>query len=746
MAIDSSDQNSEDIGPSTPWIFRLPSKIGDSAKNLAKWFAGLTTVRRLGTWVASLVSTVGPKARLLVLTRASGLVIVLMVVILFMVPQGRELTADLRRSPSHTLYFFLAVAALAIQSWYWARTILLYDATLPVKERGWLFTNLPRLYGTAAIALAAISISLTSAGLDDALIWGTVAASLAFYIFSILRRKMFAPAAPARQDMWLQIMIGMSCLAVLGFSGWAVWKPVGMGFRLGSATVVFLAFALVIPVATGLVHLGRKAGIPMVSALLLWAIAISPLTDNHMVRTTAIEAPARVAVPDAYQDWSRAKPQAADSYRNLIVIATAGGGLRAAYWTATVLGRASDRAPGFDQDIFAMSGVSGGSLGLALYNTVLIAGARDCAGLAESGGDSCYESKMQYMLSHDFLGPTVVATMFQDGFQRLIPGTWFADRAFALEAAWETAWSNTYPNNKKSLFAVSFHSLWPPRGSEGEWLPALLLNGTHQQTGKRIVTSNLLIEQAIFPDTLDFFEWYNCSIRVSTAALNSARFSYVSPAGTLNQDGCTEHHMGHIIDGGYFENFGAETLHQLLNHIQRSDRDGTGLMHSYGKVRPIVIQISNDVGAALDTFADIDAATPADEFPGDMNGFKRFMSLRFANEIRAPVEGIFATRNGRGILAAKTLRGWVTDYNADRDELDPGRALYVHFRLMKRPGKPVPALGWALSRESRDEIKDQLGDVNPCQLGLLLKALGDSAAVPKSGECQVAEDLGLVVR
>ena len=47
------------------------------------------------------------------------------------------------------------------------------------------------------------------------------------------------------------------------------------------------------------------------------------------------------------------------------------GGLRAAYWTATVLGELHDRIDHFDQHLFAVSGVSGGSVGASVYRALI---------------------------------------------------------------------------------------------------------------------------------------------------------------------------------------------------------------------------------------------------------------------------------------------------------------------------------------------------------------------------------------
>ena len=48
--------------------------------------------------------------------------------------------------------------------------------------------------------------------------------------------------------------------------------------------------------------------------------------------------------------------------------------------------------------------------------------------------------------------------------------------------------------------------------------------------------------------------------RASTAIHNGARFPLVSPSG-----GLAGH--GHVIDGGYFDNSGAELIRQMINYL-----------------------------------------------------------------------------------------------------------------------------------------------------------------------------------
>jgi ABC-type cobalamin/Fe3+-siderophores transport system ATPase subunit len=73
-----------------------------------------------------------------------------------------------------------------------------------------------------------------------------------------------------------------------------------------------------------------------------------------------------------------------------------------------------------------------------------------------------------------------------------------------------------------------FLSLFPYAGksSQAPWRPILLLNATHEESGKRIITSHVLVERNVFIDALDALHVLDRDVRANTAAHNSARFSY----------------------------------------------------------------------------------------------------------------------------------------------------------------------------------------------------------------------------
>lgn len=185
----------------------------------------------------------------------------------------------------------------------------------------------------------------------------------------------------------------------------------------------------------------------------------------------------------------------------------------------------------------------------------------------------------------------------------------------------------------------------------------------------------LVIDGSNFRDAYDYYGLASGDLLPSTAAHNSARFTYVSPPGTLIRD---DRDVGHIVDGGYFENFGAVTAEELLNGV-------TAALDAAGKkIRPVVIQISNDPGLGDDELAVDRVEQPLDR---DSTGW--------ANETLSPLRALLNTRNARGVLAYKEFMRAVDD---------PGRR--AHFRLCSVKGHIDPALGWVLAPESKRRMQD----------------------------------------
>jgi hypothetical protein len=382
----------------------------------------------------------------------------------------------------------------------------------------------------------------------------------------------------------------------------------------------------------------------------------------------------------------------------LVLLATAGGASRAAYWTTKVLAQIERDHPGFHQHVFAISSVSGGSLGAAVYRTMLNdvvqdsspAGGSECpARMAKATKTNLVDCGLK-VIDHDFLGPAFLTGLYADLTQRFLPGSLLPDRGGALERSWEAAWNATMPGSSPGLDRP-FHSLW--NVDRDIWLPALIINGTSEKTGRRIITSNLLIDPDRFTDAIDFFAKVSptADIPVSTAAHNSARFPYIDAAGTLMNG----HRIAdRIVDGGYFENFGAGSIYDLLRALYEIKGDK--------KIKFFVIQITSDPELENQQ-AKRDITWKEDNSP---------FGLNIASDATAPPVALFNTGSALGYRAKEILKDFV-EKKEEEERAKPDRMAGAHdsyfaeFRLLNTG----VTLSWVLSRKAV-ELLDQEWDNN----------------------------------
>jgi hypothetical protein len=296
---------------------------------------------------------------------------------------------------------------------------------------------------------------------------------------------------------------------------------------------------------------------------------------------------------------------------------------------------------------------------------------------------------------------------FPDLLQRFLPYPFAsADRAAALETAWEYGWERTISGSgdgggpEANRMGQPFRKLWQTH-KDNVPLPALFLNGTRVESGKRIITSNLPITTTVtgeFVDAEDAEDQLgnNTSGRdlpASTAAHMSARFTYVSPAGLLPNG-------GRVVDGGYFENSGAATALEVLYEVEAAISEG----HWPETVVPIVIEIRNGPTQQLpDTRKDI-----VDEKKEEKDEKER--QREFLSEALSPLSTLFNTRAARATFSQEAIE---SEQQSQQDELHvshPEITLRnrVLFGLHDSP-VPLP-LGWMLSGDAANEMRQQLRD------------------------------------
>ncbi|HEX9945485.1 MAG TPA: hypothetical protein VGG03_26020 [Thermoanaerobaculia bacterium] len=597
---------------------------------------------------------------------------------------------DVSSHPLQRLFFVPLVSFLAVQIWYWSRTLLRLCApgAPAASEFPRLAAFMPRALGVLAYVVMLAALYRVGReygrGGEQPLhtLWvlaaWLAAAAVLFVIFCVRRRRLLEKRGKtvtkqkelhelSTSTWWA---LGISFFVAIAFFV-ASCLFVQQTGTLGSMAIVLLAMALWVSFGSILVFVGMKARMPILTLLLLVAVLSSRWADNHVLRTlsgTSDLVSARPTVTQAFDRWSArlAHDYPAEGTHPVFIVATEGGGIRAAYWTAAVLTALDDGIPGFRDHLFAVSGVSGGSVGAATYASLVT------RQVDSPGALPRLRPAAQRMLAHDALAPTLAAMTQQDFVQRFIAYPFLPDRARALEGGWERAWQET--NAGDDRFGQGFLTLMHGREDR---MPSLFLNGTAVETGERMIGSNCRITPAEFSDALDVFAAAGFDLRVSTTAHNSARFTYVSPAGTFLRnplgypgspyDCKPGKRCEHVVDGGYFDNSGAITAAEIVNVIRRR------AAQNHVAIAPYVLVIR---------YLALNPAPVAPEL--------------WANEALSPVRALANARGSRAVLAVAQLTP-LTDTPV------------IQFRLLQYPNTVPMPLGWLLSLHTRGAIDAQMG-------------------------------------
>ena len=202
--------------------------------------------------------------------------------------------------------------------------------------------------------------------------------------------------------------------------------------------------------------------------------------------------------------------------------------------------------------------MSGGSVGAVGY-----------AAMLKSAPDAPdFKLRLLRFAGQDALGPAMSGTLFPDLLQRFLPVAFLPDRAEALERSWEENWASIDPQAPSAaLMREPFLNLAPKAGEP--WRPILIVQGASEDSGRRFLTSGVKFgcEEV---DADDLLASMGHDVAASTAILNGARFPYVSPGGTFTANRCGRDvsRTDHILDGGYFDNAGAETLREIVRALR----------------------------------------------------------------------------------------------------------------------------------------------------------------------------------
>jgi hypothetical protein len=460
--------------------------------------------------------------------------------------------------------------------------------------------------------------------------------------------------------------------------------PIGMYKDIGSPGLVTFAFAAWLGVYIGLLFLDHSRPFtfnpPWRVLLFVWLIICSVINNDHPVRKKSDDinaADSRPALNAHFNQWAAKHPN--DSI--IVFVCAEGGALRTGAFSSLVLSKIQDMDSSFKDKIFAFSSVSGGSLGIGYFNALAYFNTHEQ--LIRDAG--YYSNKTKDFFSRDHLAPLMGKMFYGDVINLFSPRMISAfDRAGALERSWENGYEyNAAYNDNPNIFASDYYTVYNPHDSV--FYPAWFINTEEVETGLQGWVTNVDARNLPFGRSRDVLKKVEGSIRYSTAINFSTRFPLFSPAGALDY----QLNRYHYVDGGYVENYGAQTMVEVLRELAKNE--------TFRKYRPYVMMI---------------------QFGNDM--YTRPGKVKFANELTEVVTGIYGTRAGRGKYAKRDLVSFV----------DSLRGRFVDVPLDINTAK-VP-MNWVLSDTSLNRLDDYCNRIVRSNAGILdiLKAIKYTRVIP----------------
>ncbi|HYD39309.1 MAG TPA: hypothetical protein VEB43_00640 [Anaeromyxobacter sp.] len=391
--------------------------------------------------------------------------------------------------------------------------------------------------------------------------------------------------------------------------------------------------------------------------------------------------------------WDHVCRTADPGRRPLVVVCASGGGLRAAAWTAGILGRLDELA-GFRASTRLVTGSSGGMVGAAAW----VAGLR---APAPPGWDVLCTA----VGSLDALTDVARTLVFEDLPRAFWPGASAWNRGEALAAALE----GRLRDRLGADLAAPFEAL--REAEERRALPSLVFSPMLVEDGRRLLLGNLDLSPAtdngvlwlssaatgtrpvdglasrtayhashLFPD-----RWHE--LRISTAARLSAAFPYVSPAAVLPTVS-----RRRVVDAGYFDEYGVDLACAWLRKLAEERR--AWLAERVSGV--LVLQIRDNV-SNLSVNPETDADAERERARARTTALRRGLEgLTTPPEaLLTARESVMLFRNDAQLAALRTI------FDAAGLGRDTVKTTIFEFR-------GEASLSWTLSAEELDAIREQV--------------------------------------
>ena len=335
---------------------------------------------------------------------------------------------------------------------------------------------------------------------------------------------------------------------------------------------VLLLAALFCWAFTGMAFFLDRYRVPVLApVVLLLAFTTALPWSDYRFPVTTFQPSSSEEVAQTTGDSTQRNDAAHDGPKDnsIIVVAVNGGGIQAAAWAAQVLAgleeacREEPCGRQFDGEIRLISSVSGGSVG-AMY---FVNEYQD--GQITEGEDNA-NMELHHIVDRakgSSIDEVAWGVLYPDLVRSIVPLPLAWDRGRALEEAWlrhDMLWKSR-EGIEKGL------SAWRADAAKGD-RPAVIFNTTVTESGQRLPLATTDLPGGTAGRlTYDQFlaDLEGMDVPVVTATRLSASFPYVSPAARADVAGPASH----LVDGGYYDNYGISSLVEWLDEELRTNGD-----------------------------------------------------------------------------------------------------------------------------------------------------------------------------
>ncbi|MEV0802066.1 hypothetical protein AB0I34_30505 [Kribbella sp. NPDC050281] len=559
---------------------------------------------------------------------------------------------------------------------------------------------------------------------------------------------------------WTRLIL--LCLSIALYLVLAIW-PREIGDVLGVLAATTLAMTALVTMVGVLVvfmqdrqppeifQIGfeplRTRSTPIITLLLIAVLATGLAggrTDIHPVTADGL-LPDRPTLQQAFDAWLKQNegcsiglkvpavhgthPGDQDelTVRPMLMMAAEGGGIRAAYWTASALGRIAKTGNGCGKHSALFSaGASGGALGLSLARFT----ADPNAAATSIAGHEALGAATISLVTADLLASTTGLRFATDSPHR-DPTRQPLDRAGLMETTWEEVLAGIRTPFLAGDSTTAAND--GPKTVTGQ----LILNSTAVRDGCLALVSQVDLNagfrtadgaplcgsDAAGPHNYDLFGAYGrrssgeakqCvgNLPALAATMLANRFPYVTPSGTI--EGCRGLDPAQLVDGGYTDNTGLGTIVDLAPQWTKIVRDHNAVVatrRSGQFVVPVVVYIENGTGPDYST-GQAGSAVDDRVTPGIGTEWQNNLSL--VPEGVVPLVTKFVTAKGDSTdsnamltAVAEQLDQLCTPFCDEiRSSQMMPRNVFV-IRQSKQPSLSAP-LGWVLSATSQSDLNDDL--------------------------------------